>query len=371
MKKILFIVPTLSGGGAERVVSVLSDELSKQGYDVALLLSMRKEREYYLNPDVRLFVDETYNNNKGNPISRTYSRIKKARRVVKEFKPDVVIPFLPSIMRDAYIATRGIKTVFVGTMRNAPIGLSAFAIKIQDYVFKHSDIIYLQTDEQRKYLPRKALKKSFVLPNPVSAALLPVVWGRPQNDFIQLVSLGRLTEQKNYAMLIEAAEIVHEKHPNIRLNIFGQGPLQDSLQALINNWDANNYITLCGRTNNPVEELIKSDVFVFSSNYEGMPNALMEAMAVGMPCISTDCPTGPRELIGNDERGLLIPVGDSQSMADAIISLIENPAMAEEMGKNAKQYVASSFSPASIAHRLILNLEKIVNKKVYYDKKNN
>lgn len=356
MKNILFVIPTLSGGGAERVISVLSDELCKQGYNVGLLLSMRKEDEYYLNPNVRLYVDGT--NGSENPIIRSCKRIKKYRNFARDFKPDVVIPFLPSIMRDAYIAKMGIKTCFVGTMRAAPIGLSKLAIKVQDYVFNHSDIIYLQTSEQKKYLSQKAVSKAFVLPNPINAQLLPVQWQNHYGDSIQLITLGRLTKQKNYSLLIDSVAMVHKRFPNVKLNIFGQGPLQEELQKLIDEKNVNNYIKLCGRTNTPVDELLKSDMFVFSSNYEGMPNALMEAMAVGLPCISTDCPTGPKELIGDNERGLLVPVEDASAMAKAIINMIENPIEAVEMGKKAKTYIVNNFSPEIITKKLIENLRK-------------
>lgn len=359
MKKILFVIPTLSGGGAERVISVLSDELCKQGHNVGLLLSMRKKDEYYLSPNVHLYVDETYDADAGNPITRTCKRIKKIRSTVRDFKPDVVIPFLPSIMRDAYFATLGIKTCFVGTMRAAPINLSNLANKVQDYLFNRSDVIYLQTSDQKKYLPKKAIPKAFVLPNPINSQLLPVQWQNHRGDFIQLISLGRLAEQKNYSLLIDAVVIVHEKFPNVKLSIFGEGALQGKLQKEIEEKNANSYITLCGRTNTPADELLKADIFVFGSNYEGMPNALMEAMAVGMPCVSTDCPTGPRELIGDNERGLLIPIGDVSAMAESIIYMIENPTKAEEMGKKAKAYVVKNFSPQIIAKKLIQNLEKL------------
>ena len=281
------------------------------------------------------------------------------RRIIKDFRPDFIVPFLTSPVRESFVAKIGLNVKQISTIRNNPREMSKLKGDIQRYVFNHSDRVWLQTDMQKQFIPNKAINKSFVLPNPVNEKVLNVQWKKIEHDTIELIMMGRLHEQKNYPMLFNAVSIVHERYPNIKLNIFGQGPLQDSLQALINNLEANDFITLCGRTNNPVEELLKSDVFVFSSNYEGMPNALMEAMAVGMPCISTDCPTGPKELIGENERGILVPVGDAQAMANAIISMIENPQKAEEMGRKAKEYVTNNFAPEIIAKKLINNLEKI------------
>ncbi len=353
--RFLFVTNNLYGGGAERVISVISDQLIKDGEEVGIVISKRKKGEYFLNPQITVFDN---NKRKKNRILQTFQEIKEIRKVLKKYRPDFVIPFLINPVRETFIASVGLPVKQVSTVRNNPKEMRKSRRIIQNYVLRNSNVIWLQTAAQKDYIPKTAHKKSFILPNPVDQSILNAFWERQEHDTIELIMTGRLHEQKNYPMLINAVSIVHEKYPNVRLRIFGQGPKQEELMALIEEKKASGYICLCGRTNNPLEELLKSDIFVFSSDYEGMPNALMEAMAIGLPCISTDCPTGPKELIGDNERGMLVPVNNTQEMANAIIGMIDNPIKAQKMGCEAKNYISKKYSPEIITQALIENLVK-------------
>ena len=136
--------------------------------------------------------------------------------------------------------------------------------------------------------------------------------------------------------------------------------MENELQRLIDSLGVHDSVRLCGRTNNVVETLGKYDLFIMSSNYEGMPNALMEAMGVGLPCISTDCPTGPKELLGKNERGSLVETESVEELACAIEYSICNIADIKNKAQCGKEYIHKMFSPDKVATLLVDELEKIL-----------
>lgn len=140
----------------------------------------------------------------------------------------------------------------------------------------------------------------------------------------EIVTCGRLTEQKNHRLLIDAFAEVQKIYPFATLKIYGEGVLREKLQNQIDSLNLNEKVFLMGATNDVAKALQTADLFVLSSDYEGMPNALMEAMAAGVPCISTDCPCGgPRELFGEDASDKLVPCNDSAQLAEAICKVLE------------------------------------------------
>ena len=146
-------------------------------------------------------------------------------------------------------------------------------------------------------------------------------------EVVNFIAAGRIDSQKNYPMMIDAFSRVVKQYPNVKLRIFGKGSdaYTQSLRDRINALGMQNHIMLMGRSSQMNEEYKKSDVFLMSSDYEGLPNALMEAMASRLICISTDCKTGPRDLIEENVNGYMVPVGDSKALADAIVKVINMP----------------------------------------------
>ena len=203
-------------------------------------------------------------------------------------------------------------------------------------LYKRADGFVFQTEEQRRYFSKDIQNKSVVIYNPIKDEFLNT------NKTIQkentIISVGRLVEQKNQKMLIEAFAKIAKEYPNYKLKIFGTGPLELKLKKQIEELNLADKIILCGVCDDIKNELEKSKIFVLSSDYEGMPNALIEAMAVGLPVISTNCPCGgPKELIENEKNGLLIEVGSIEELTKKMKYLIENQKKAEEMGENAEK----------------------------------
>ena len=197
------------------------------------------------------------------------------------------------------------------------------------------DGVIFQTDRAAKFYSDLIECESKVIHNAVGNEW--VYHEYPRDNIRNTISaIGRLCDQKDYVTLIQAFEIVHRVYRDYNLEIYGEGPDKAKIENLIEYLNLQNCVMLKGVCKNAIQRIADTRMFVLSSKYEGMPNALMEAMGVGLPVISTDCPNGPAELIENGINGMLVPVGDVQTLAKAIIYLIENPKKAEAMGKNAR-----------------------------------
>lgn len=360
--KILFVSRFMKGGGAERVISVLTGELVEQGYSIGIMSYVVTDEDYDIDKRVKKYsMGDTYSENSGNAISRTLYRINRLKQVISEYKPDIIIPFLEPIVREVYVAVGNGNIPIVATVRNLPVYNSIFQKKLYHYIYEHCSMIFFQTKSQQRYFSQKIIERSFVLPNPVDIRF--VNSGEKRNKskkIINIVTAGRLSEQKNHKILLDAMMLVHKSHPECYLKIYGEGTKRTELESYVSERHANSFIQIMQRSNNLVDVYKNSDLFVLSSNYEGMPNALMEAMASGIPCISTDCPTGPKELLGKNIRGLLVSMNDVVSLSEAIIRMVENPERAHQYALCAHNYIKGNFTPEKIAIQFIKCCENMI-----------
>ena len=215
------------------------------------------------------------------------------------------IPFIVSIRIDPKIA--------FGTLKR----------KISLSLYDLADGFVFQTDEMKEWFSKKIQDKSVVIPNPVNKDFLCKPYDGERKKVV--VNVGRLTEQKNQKMLISAFAEFKKTFPDFKLKIYGEGPLREELQKQIDDLGISEDAKLVGVVSNIKDEIYDASMFVLSSNYEGMSNALMEAMALGMPSISTDCPPGgSRFLIRNNEEGILVKVGDIGELANAMCKIAED-----------------------------------------------
>lgn len=361
MKKIkyLFVSDTLSSGGAQRVASILTSGIAENGHEVHLILYERVDNEYPISSKVNIHI---LPKNKGNnKIKYYYNKFKLMRKIIKEIRPDIIIPFLPDQINHFFLASRFTGIPFISSVRNNPFVYPNSYTKrlIGKYIGMMSSGIFLQNSEQGEFYPKCIRHKTFIVPNPINNNLINLNY-EYRDNIINIVTFGRLSPQKNHKLLIEAFSIVCRIYPNIRLNLYGQGEEEDRLKELVQNLHVGDKVIFKGRTCEVGKELLQNDLFVLSSDYEGMPNALMEAMAVGLPCISTDCPTGPKDLIKHNENGLLVKTGDVNELANAIKLCIENQELAHKMGKEAKKMISQEYKIDIIIERFIEETKKFV-----------
>lgn len=360
IKRVMFLSPKIAGGGAERVVSILCSSLVSLGYHVDLVLYERKKNEYPISKDVNIHLLPK-NEMKKSKLIYLSKKLFLLRKIIKDCEPDILIPFLPYQVEHTYLASRGLHIPMVVTVRNNPRfdTDSDRQRKRRDLIAAKVEGVFLQTASQLDYFDKRIKEKCFIVPNPISDEILRQDY-EYHCEIKKIVTIGRLEEQKNHALLIKAFANVCKKFSGLKLDIYGEGSIRESLQNVICDMKLNDSITLCGKTSNVSETLSQYDLFVMSSDYEGMPNALMEAMGVGIPCISTDCPTGPEELLNNGEYGVLVPMKDQNAMENALSYAVTHVEEIQEMGKRAKMYIAHDFSSKVISQRLIRNLENIL-----------
>lgn len=339
--KILFNLGTLRKGGAERVVANLSNYLAENNNDVSIVISVEKQSYYKLNNNVKLYgLDRKKASN--NFLIKNISRLKRLNHIVRTIKPDIIISFLPEpSYRVLALKLFNKKLKVIVSVRNDP--KIEYKTKINRIVMKIlyplADGFVFQTKEAKEYFSKNIQQKSVIIPNPIDKKIIQrkVYTGKKEK---KIVAVGRLVEQKNHELLINAFNIVKDQIPEYNLIIYGEGSLREKLQEQIERLNLKERVFLPGNVDNIADKIENASLFVLSSNYEGMPNALMEAMALGLICISTDCPCGgPRFLIENNVNGYLINVGKEKELANKIKEIIVDKKQEEleEVSNNARK----------------------------------
>lgn len=364
MKKYMFIIPSLSKGGAEKVVSILSNQLVEDKRKVIIITHFKTENEYKLNNNVKVIcLSNLYENEYRKKISIFYliKLLYKLRKNIEKEKPDYILPFLwtTCIRTDLSLMFSKYKKNVIQTVRNNPkvFPKNKLLKKYRDFLIKKSTMTIVQNAEQKQYFKEKLQEKIKILPNPVSKDVSDIQ--HQENGYINIIGVGRLEEQKNFELLIRAFSEVYKKDKNVRLKIYGEGSKRYELQNIIEQLNISSVAKLCGRSNDYLEIYGDATIYVLSSEFEGMPNTLLEAMATGLPCISTDCPTGPRDIIINNENGILINRNNIQELANAILLVISDTDLKNKISKNARETIKNNYSVSLITKKLIQNCEGI------------
>ena len=324
--KIVFVTPGMTFGGAERVISILANNWCDMGNDVSIFITGTNKSPVY-ELDKRINV-EYYADFNEESVSHV-KLVAAIRHFVLKESPDSVISFMNDVCAYTIVALIGTGIPVIYSERNDPNKTNQGKVekicrKIIEIGAKH---IVFQTSGARNCYSKKVQKKSSILLNPVDLEKIPFR-NEEAIDFSQIVSVARLEPQKNQDLLIEAFNLVSKKHKNVVLKIFGEGSLLGSLENKIGELGLQDRVFLMGAKTDVLEWIKDTFCFVLSSDYEGLPNSLIEAMCMGMPCISTDCsPGGARELLGN-KRGVIVPCGDKVQLADAINTFLEKPSSA-------------------------------------------
>lgn len=339
--KVIFVIVSMGGGGAERVISILANQFVKKGIDVTIMMTAGDEVAYDLDERIHLFcAGET----SGGSMKKRMERIRNMRKYFKENRDSIIISFGPGTSFFAVAADLFLGHTFIISERNDPA--ICLYPKLRNIVYNRAKELVFQTEDALKCFPMGIQKKGCVIPNPISAKLPAPYEGERQKT---IVAVGRLEEQKNYPLLIRAFQKFYELHEDYELHIYGQGSLKEGLEAQIEGLGLTDSVLLKGFQKNVPEQIKTAGIYVLSSDYEGVSNALLEAMAVGLPVVATDCPIGGCSLCIEDGRnGLLIPVGNEEELVKALRRIAEEPTLAADMGRRAAS-VRQRFSEENIA----------------------
>lgn len=344
-KKIVFIIPNMTGGGTERVISLLSSEYCRRGYPVAIMQFAGYEHAYELDERVEDF--SVGKQSGGNPLVWG-RRLRNMRRYFKE-NPDCQI-FAFAVMGAVFsaIATIGMKRSFLVAERSSPD--SCNTRRLRNWAYRRADVITFQTADGIDYFPKDIGKKAVVIPNPVDAGI-PL---RYEGERVKkIVTVGRLHGEKNQALLLEAFADFRKQRKDYELHIYGQGELEEKLKAYAEELGIAKSVVWHGFSRRVKEEIVDSRMFVLPSDYEGISNSMLEALAMGIPTISTDCPIGgARIYIEDGVSGLLVPVRDRRAMAEAMLKVAQDDALAKQLSVNGAK-VREKYSLDKIAERFL------------------
>lgn len=338
---IVFYIGWLYKGGAERVVVNLADYFHQQGWKVYIVTPKKHETEYKISDGIdRVISDLADSEVTGSRIKNLRARIRKLRQVFMECKPNVIVSFLGKNNFMAIQAAKPLGIPVVVSVRSDPQReYKNFAMRVLvKPMFKRASGVILQTQEAMNYFPQSIRKKSVILPNSLKPAFVKPYYDGERIPVI--VTAGRFDDNKNQILLIKAFQEIAADYPQVELRLYGEGPAQSKWEQYISeniSYNIASRIHFMGVRDN-LEELIYQDsIFVLTSIVEGMPNALIEAMALGLAVISTDCPCGgPRELIGNNENGILIKsYTDPRELADALRRVLSDKKLAWRLSQNA------------------------------------
>lgn len=322
MKKIDIITRAMTSGGAERVIAQLANYFTEKDISCRIITTENGEVMYPLHEKIDIVAIGKKSNNK---VIDRILRYKTIRSVVQKNKPDVVLTMPEDTGIYAILALIGTGIPVYVSERNNPWVMPDVKITrlLRKVAYPFTKGIIFQTQMAKSFFPQYIQKKGVVLQNPVDATRIPEPYiGERRKVF---AAVGRLEPQKNFPMLIRAFSEFHKREKDYKLVIYGEGRERINIENLIKELHLENFVSLPGRNKDVLNCINDCAAFILSSDYEGMPNALIEAMCMGMPVISTDCPSGgPREIIENEKNGLLIPVNDELRMTQAMFNIIKD-----------------------------------------------
>ena len=403
MKHIVFVIGNYKNGGVAMRSTNLANAFAKKGYKVTLLVRGYISDDIYFqhHPNVQTMSLENYNlihkddrnverykikqqkNFKITKILRNITRffpqfdsmLAEKIRMLREgeelscfainHKDCIYIPFGVIRYEKTFFAVKPFGSKIIYAERNAsevefPKETSK-RNRLINLVGK-ADGVVLQTKDELKFYEGK-LKNPVVINNPVKAGLPERFIGERRKV---IVNFCRVSKQKNLPLLFEAMQKLHKDHPEYILEIYGntvekhEEELLKEYKELIKAWNAESYIKLLPPSKDVHKIIRDCAMFVSSSDFEGLSNSMIEAMAIGLPCVCTDClGGGAREMITDGENGLLVPMNDSESLYQAMKRFIEDPGLAEKCSKNAEKKREELSLPV-IADKWLKYIEDVI-----------
>lgn len=385
-KKIAFFIDSLGGGGAERVVSVLSTELSAKGYDMDILMLNKRPVVYPLPEGIRLFYaqDMPVTSRWGkftrmllekcmhlqvrfwNPLLRkfgctTYPRVNETRM---HFYANYALPYREYLKKNPgctafgflirsnismLMAAKGLPVKTVFCERNNPVrpDMPTNILRIRDKISRRCKAAVFQTEDERNYYTWLKCPTA-VIPNPLKEVLPEPFTGKRRRE---IVNFCRLNKQKNIPLLIDAFERLLRDYPDYTLRIYGRGEEKENLIALTQDKGLEASVFFEDFAADIHDRIRDCAMFVCSSDYEGLSNSMLEALAIGMPCVCTNCDGGgARMMIDDHKNGILVPKGDAHALYLGMKELAESPTLAADLSREAAK-VRQTLNLSAIADR--------------------
>lgn len=355
--KLFLIIPTLKQGGAERVMSELANQFSqKNTLEVHLVLLAQGDDFYSVHQKITIHRLGFENRGRVLKVISELLTLRKLRKLLKQHKPDAVLSFMEkynsfTLLSSLFLGLR----IFVSDRSNPLKEISKSIERLRKVTYRYATGIVAQTQLAKDILEKKVGHKNIrVIPNPVKEIQR---YPHVKREKI-ILSVGRLIPEKGHKYLIEAFSKLNNRE-DWSVIILGDGILRTELEDQIKQLNLQNQVKLLGAVNNIDQYLAKASIFVFPSISEGFPNALIEAMSAGLPCLSFDCDAGPRDVIENKKNGILIEPKNIDELILSLTYLIEKEEIRNQIGEEASK-IASKLAKNRISEEY---LEFLLNSK--------
>lgn len=341
-KTILFVTGSMGRGGAERVISLLSDYYIEKGWSVTIAMLLHDKKDgYQLNSSIKI-VNLSIRNIKAVFVIPLIAI--KLRQLINDIKPDAIACFMAQNTLICGMACIGIPVRMIASERIDPSMVHRNLIYrvLLHHIYAKCDCTILQTRKAWSYFPKKVQNNSMIIPNPIKVSCIAHDhWNK------RIVTAGRLELQKNHSLLINAFSEFHRIYSKYVLDIYGEGSKYDDLKRQIHKLGLDDCVSLKGSSPRIHEEIADAAMFVLSSNFEGLSNALLEAMMMGLPVISTNC-AGADEAIQNGVNGYLVPTNDIEALTNAMLKMAGNENEMRKLGREARKDALKRYSVDSV-----------------------
>ena len=344
--RVTLVISSLAAGGAERVLSTMANCWARCGWHVSLVTLDAVSTDFYpLHADVERIglgvSGASYT--AWQAVRSNVARVARLRRAFRASRPQVVISFM---------APTTVLTLMAAWKENVPVVVSERIDPTQyplpriwsaarRVAYRTASAVVVQTPEVRQWAERVVPPSHVhVIPNPVALAEAgakntPAAPPALERTARHVVAMGRLDAQKGFDILVRAFADCYATRPEWRLTVLGEGNERHQLATLAEQLGVASVVRFPGRVTDPATVLRSADLFVLSSRYEGFPNALLEAMAVGLPVVATDCPSGPKHIVRNGIDGILVPVENASSLAASMAALMDDESLRKRFGERA------------------------------------
>lgn len=341
-KKIIFYTMAMINGGTERTIANLSNHFIKK-YDITIVTNINGPIEYELDKRIKVIpIDKKDKRNEKNLkkiITKTsYKRSKILKNIIKKEKPNIIIVTLPEPTIRILALKKYYKNIpIIVSIRNHPASeFKNFIEKqIRNKYYKYANIITLQNSIYKKYYPKEIQNKIKITPNYLSEEFIDN--NKNNKKYKQIITISRLEKQKNISLLIESFSKLDKKYNDYKLLIIGSGKEKEKLLKLIKEKKLEKRISIKNKSNNIKKDLLSSTLFVLTSDYEGMPNVLLEAMACSLPVITTNSTEVIETIITNNVNGIITEKNNSLELTNKIKYLLDNKSIRENLGKEASK----------------------------------
>jgi glycosyltransferase involved in cell wall biosynthesis len=397
-KHIAMYIGSLQKGGAERVMVNLAEYFWSRGYHVTLVTTYIASTEYEVPHAAWKVIEKSSDNEQGSDvfnadsssrianegvvdavvvdkpgqlqnvdlhggleggIDRVFTaiddtglgrakafamRFKTLQNVWKQINPDLILSFIGKNNIMSIMTAKSLHIPVVVSVRakfemEYPSKSMMIAMK---YTFPKAAGIVLQSRGAASILSDRLKKKVTVLPNSINPVFIRKTCQGDRDKTI--VTVGRIDENKNHKLIIDSLAKIKDEYPEYKLHIYGDGPDRNKLKSYVDGKGLSDRVIFEGSVSDVADRIERAGMFILSSDMEGMPNALIEAMSLGLPCITTDCMYDTSELIQNDINGIVVPKGDIASMSEAMKRLIEDTEYATRLGSKASE-IQKEVSP--------------------------